>query len=237
MTWLWRTCFSLLWVTAAFCATVIGQVELIDSRDPGVRKHKDYSGVAVWLEPLDPEAPSLPPKTVRMVQKGKRFIPHVLAVPVGATVELPNFDPIFHNAFSNFSGQRFDTGLYPPGGSEKVVFRREGIVRVFCNIHPSMSAVIVVMNTPYITVTTRVGVFQFDGLPNGRYKMKVWHERATAESLRRLERTISLEEEKVKLPVIRVSESGYLEVPHKNKYGQEYPPEPPDTQVYPGVRR
>ena len=70
-----------------------------------------------------------------MVQKDKTFTPHVLAIPVGATVEFPNFDPIFHNAFSNYDGKTFDLGLYAPGTSKSVVFSRPGIVRVFCNIH------------------------------------------------------------------------------------------------------
>jgi plastocyanin len=237
MTWLWRICSSFLWLVPSVAATLTGQVELVDSRDPGVRKNRHYSGVVVWLEPLQDDPPAPPSKTVKMRQQGKKFTPHVLAIQVGTTVDFPNLDPIFHNAFSNFSGQRFDTGLYPPGTSQKVRFLREGIVRVFCNIHSSMSAVIVVTKTPYVAVTTRAGAFRIDGLPTGKYQMRIWQERATAASLKALERTIVIEKEEVKLPVLRISESGYLEVPHKNKYGRDYPPAPPEHLVYPGVRR
>ena len=88
--------------------------------NPAVRKHKDYSGVVLWLEPVGPRAPpARRPKHVQMKQKDKRFMPHVLAIPVGSTVDFPNLDPIFHNAFSNFSGQPFDVGLYPPGTSQE----------------------------------------------------------------------------------------------------------------------
>ena len=72
-------------------------------------------------------------------------------------VDFPNLDPIFHNAFSNFDGQIFDVALYPPGSSRTVRFDRPAIVRVFCNIHPSMSAVIVVVDSNHFTDVSRVG--------------------------------------------------------------------------------
>ena len=237
MTWPLRICFNLLVTAPAFAATVTGSVELADSRDPGVRKRKDYSGVVVWLEPVKGKAPAALPKNVQMLQKGKRFSPHILAVPVGTTVEFPNLDPIFHNAFSNFSGQPFDTGLYPPGTSQKVVFRRDGIVRVFCNIHSTMSAVIVVTKTPWVAATTRAGEYRIEGVPPGEYQMKVFHERVPEITLRSLERTIVVDRETVTQELVRISESGYLEVPHKNKYGQDYPPAPQEHMVYPGGHR
>jgi hypothetical protein len=240
MIWLWLISFSVLGLSCAQpagAAVVSGHVELLDSREPGVRKHKDYSGVVVWLDPVGRSVPPAPPRTVDMVQRGKQFRPHVLAVPVGTTVEFPNSDPIFHNAFSNFSGQPFDTGLYPPGTSQKVHFRRDGIVRVFCNIHSTMSAVIVVVKTPYFAVTAKNGRFQIGELPAGEYRMRIWHERATEATLKALERKIAVSEGDVALPAIRISESGYLQIPHQNKYGHEYPPEPPETPGYSGDRR
>src|SRR5580693_2895650 len=115
-------------------ATVSGRVELRDSKDAKVSKKGDYSGVVVWLEPVNGEPLPVPQGArARMIQKDKTFTPHVLAVPVGATVDFPNFDPIFHNAFSNYDGRPFDVGLYPPGTSQGVVLSRPGIVRVFCN--------------------------------------------------------------------------------------------------------
>ena len=93
------------------------KVELTNSENPAVRKHKDYAGVVLWLEPVDRAAPACRRKRVEMMQKDKQFQPHVLAIPVGGTVDFPNLDPIFHNAFSNFSGQPFDVGLYAPGTS------------------------------------------------------------------------------------------------------------------------
>lgn len=237
MTWLWRISFSLVFAGQLFAGSLRGRVELADSRDPAVRKYRDFTGVVVWLEPADGSIPILPRGTARMVQRGKRFIPHVLAIPTGTTVEFPNFDPIFHNAFSNFSGQRFDTGLYPPGTSERVVFRREGIVRVFCNIHSTMSAVIVVVRTPHYASTGRDGGFRLESVPPGQYQFKVWHERAGEAKLKALERTITVGADDVALPAISISESGYLEVPHLNKYGKEYPERGADHVIYPGGHR
>ena len=108
-----------------------GAVEITNSHDPAVRRNKDYSGVVLWLEPLERVAASPPtPKRVQMVQKDRHFQPHVLAVPVGSTVDFPNRDPWFHNAFSNYNGKTFDLGLYRPGDSRRVPFATPGIVRL-----------------------------------------------------------------------------------------------------------
>jgi plastocyanin len=215
-------------------AVVSGQVQLEFSNDPSVRKHKDYSGVVVWLDPLSglPVQP-VRPKRVQMIQKDKMFSPHVLPIMMGTTVDFPNYDPIFHNAFSNYNGQIFDIGLYAPGTTKSIVFRREGVVRVFCNIHPTMSAVIVVLKSPYFCVSNKNGELQMTGVQAGSYRMHVFHERATEQTLEALTRNIEISEERAQLPSISVSESGYLQLPHQNKYGKEYPPDA-EPGGYPG---
>jgi plastocyanin len=243
MTSLSHTCFSLLLslaaVTNVVAGSVSGKVELHDSQDAAVRKHMDYSGVVVWLEPM---AGSLHPAAAdsgaaRMVQKEKTFTPHVLAIRVGTSVDFPNFDPIFHNAFSNYNGQLFDVGLYPPGSSKQVRFARPGIVRVFCNIHATMSAVIVVLNTPYFETTQKNGAYQFRDVPAGEYTLRFFHERATQATLDSLARRITVTEGSVSLPAIGISESGYIVISHHNKYGQDYAAAPDDGGVYPAVRK
>ena len=218
----------------ASAATVKGQVELVNSREPSVKK-QDYSGVVISLQPLTGATHEGPPRHSRMLQKNKAFQPHVLAAEVGSYVDFPNADPIFHNAFSSYSGQIFDIGLYPPGKSRSVRFERPGIVRVFCNIHQWMSAVIVVVDSPYFATTNSSGAFSIDA-PPGDYQLRVYHERATEEALRRLERPLRVGAAGVDLPMIRVSEAGYLPSPHKNKHGQDYAPLADDSVAYPGVR-
>ena len=179
------------------------------------------------------------PKTAQMAQRKKHFDPPVLAIPVGSTVTFPNLDPIFHNAFSNYSGQIFDVGLYPPGAIPKVVFSRPGIVRVFCNIHPTMSAVIVVADTPYISVTGSDGALRIEGVRPGEYRLHIFDEQATEKTLAGLQRTLTVGSDPVALGEIGISESGYVLVPHKNKYGKDYPAVIEDRPYMPGklVRR
>jgi len=240
MTLALRTCFSALAVACAVlpvaATTVRGSVALVASLDPMVRKHKDYSGVVVWLEPLNgPVDPPPPSRPAQMLQKDKTFQPHVLAIPVGGRVSFPNLDPIFHNAFSNFNGQIFDVGLYKPGQSRTV--KRPGVVRVFCNIHPQMSAVIAVMDTPYFAVTDKTGLFKIENVPPGDYQIHVFHERASAETLDSLARKIVVDVAALELAPIQISESGYLPVEHKNKYDKDYPPVIEDQPAYPGAKR
>ncbi|MBI4907820.1 MAG: hypothetical protein HY820_29620 [Acidobacteria bacterium] len=218
-------------------ATVRGTVQPIDSRAPAARRNKDYSGVVVWLERRDGTTPALQPKTARIVQKNKRFVPPVLAVPVGSTVTFPNFDPIFHNAFSNFSGQMFDVGLHPPGTAPAVRFQRAGFVRVFCNIHATMSAVIAVLATPYMTISNSDGAFALDHVASGEYRLHVFHERSTQESLNGLEVDLTVGEINITLPLMLVPESDSVRVPHKNKFGRDYPPSADDGAMYPAGRK
>jgi plastocyanin len=223
MTWRWRTFFSsfrhaaaaLGLVAGLSAATVTGRVELTGT------PVKDLSGVVIWLEPASPEP--IRPGRATMTQRNKTFTPHVLAISAGTTVDFPNLDPIFHNAFSSFDGKVFDVGLYPPGSSRAVRFDRPGIVRLFCNIHPAMSAVIVVVNGPWFAVSAHDGTFEISGVPPGGFTLYAYHERATPQTLFGLSHAVTVRQDHMELPVISISETGYLPSPHKNKYGKDYP--------------
>ena len=236
MTLLSRICFSAALAFPGLTATLSGRVELLDSRAPAVRQHHDYSGVAVWLEPVGAAHPPAPVH-VRMLQKDKAFQPHLLIVTVGSTVDFPNLDPVFHNAFSNYDGQLFDVGLYPPGSTRSIRFSRPGIVRVFCNIHSSMSAVIVVLDTPLFGITRADGRFEIAGVPEGEDDLTFFHERATQAALRSVGRRVTVSGERVSIPPVAISETGYLSIPHKNKYGQDYSPAPDETGFYPATHK
>jgi plastocyanin len=205
-------------------ANLSGRVELSAS--------KDYSGVVVWLEPLGGTASPTAPAAASIAHKNKTFIPHVVAVRTGSKVSFPNQDPFFHNAFSNYDGQIFDVGLHAPGTARQVTFSRPGIVRMFCNIHPTMSALIVVLDTPWFGVSNAKGAFQIAGVPAGEYRLRVFHERAVAKVLSALERNVTVGAEDAALPALAISEAGYIAPPHKNKYGKDYPPVIVDQ--YPG---
>jgi hypothetical protein len=99
--------------------------------------------VVVWLTPLQPVDTPPPAHLARLVQKDKRFSPHVIAIRVGSEIEFPNQDPFFHDVFSIYRGKPFDLGLYESGSSRKVRFSQPGVSYIFCNIHPEMSAAVV----------------------------------------------------------------------------------------------
>jgi plastocyanin len=234
MTLRWLICFSASLLPLC-AAAVSGRVELRDSRYAAVRNHHDSSGVVIALTPLEATAMPLPGKHAVMLQKDKTFSPHVLAIQAGSLVEFPNADPIFHNAFSSYNGQVFDIGLYPPGTTRSVRFARPGVVRVFCNIHASMSALIVVIASPYFATTKQDGTFNIADVPPGQYNLSVFHERASEAALAELSRKITVGPDGASLPDVLISEAGYLSIPHKNKYGHDYPADSRDP-AYPGTK-
>jgi plastocyanin len=220
-------------VVPVWGGTVTGEVRLMS--DSSAKRPKDFSGVAVWLSASGRAEARQPRKHAQMLQRDKKFIPHVLVVETGTTVDFPNLDPIFHNAFSNFNGQIFDLVLYPPGSSKSVTFRRPGIVRVFCNIHPSMSAIIVVVDSSYFTTTDEDGGFSIPDVSPGAYRVHFFHERATPDKLDQLTSPISVTTGTSKLQTVSISETGYLPVAHKNKYGRDYPPNAEKQASYSGL--
>ena len=214
---------------------VTGSVVLVGT-DGHALKTADDSGVVVSLEPLGGAPPPAAASEAVLRQKNTMFAPHVLAVQVGTAVDFPNMDPIFHNVFSNYDGQVFDVRLYAPETSRRVVFRRPGMARVFCNIHESMSAVVAVLPTPYFAVTRADGRFSIDA-PPGQYRLRVWHERSEPDAMTRLERLVTVTDAGAAIPQTTLPVGPDVVVPHLNKYGQKYPERPPDHIFYPGARR
>lgn len=109
-------------------------------------------------------------------QAKKTFTPHVLVVPVGSTVSFPNMDTIFHNVFAEYNAKKFDLGMYPPGETRTVTFDKAGLVSVLCNIHPNMSAYIMVVNSATYCVTDAKGKFTIQGVSSGTKTVRLWHE-------------------------------------------------------------
>ena len=205
--------------------TVAGQVV---ARTESKEKDKQARGdVVVWLTPLDQRselhavAQQASTPLPRLVQKDKRFTPHLLVIPAGTAVEFPNRDPFFHNVFSLFEGKRFDLGLYEAGTTRVVHFDRTGVSYIFCNIHPEMSAVVVSLQTPYYAVSDASGKITIPHVPQGRYMLQVWSERASVDSLKALSREVAVSGEDLSLGTLRLSENS-LPAPHKNKYGRDY---------------
>jgi plastocyanin len=120
----------------------------------------------------------------RMDQRNETFVPHVLAIVAGTTVDFPNNDRTYHNVFSLSKPQTFDLGRYAAGRSKSVRFDTPGIVRVFCEIHSHMSAYILVFAHRYFAVTDDAGRYRIGNVPPGEYTIFAWHESMKVESRR-----------------------------------------------------
>jgi plastocyanin len=139
----------------------------------------EYANVVVYLErdkALD-GGPNRHPEHPSMRQHDETFVPHVLPILKGTTVEFPNDDEIFHNVFSLSGPKQFDLPKYPAGASRSVTFPKAGVVNVFCHIHTDMSAVIFVLDNAFFVTPGEDGRFTLGDIPPGEYTIVAWHER------------------------------------------------------------
>lgn len=215
--------------------TVSGKVAV--ERVLASNKHPDRpdnSKVVIWLASADPSSRVVTFPTngqLRLTQKDKSFVPSLLIVPVGSSIEFPNHDPFFHNVFSLFNGKRFDLGLYEAGSSRSVKFDREGVSYIFCNIHPEMHAVVIALETPFFARSDVAGSFSIPDVPPGSYQLHVWYEHATPKVLQDLDQMIAVSGKRMELPPIRLVAAQELSAEHKNKFGKDYDRLPP-TPLY-----
>lgn len=163
-----------------------------------------------------PVPPAVESQQRTIVMEDKAFSPRVQIIPTGGKVSFPNRDEIMHNAFSLSPGNRFDLGLYKSGASKSQRFEAPGLVRLYCNIHPQMSAFILVVENPYFARPAPDGTYRIQDVPPGVYTIKAWHEKGEAEKR------------------VMVGEQGALDVdfqidvrrfkpkPHLNKFGKPY---------------
>ena len=114
-------------------------------------------------------------KKAVMDQREMKFVPRVLAVRAGTTVEFPNNDKTWHNVYSASETKNFNLGLYAPKQSRNTVFDKPGVVKILCNVHPQMEAFIVVKPHPFFAVTEKSGNYQVGSVPLGKYVLEVWH--------------------------------------------------------------
>jgi plastocyanin len=132
--------------------------------------------VVVFLSGVSTATPPAPTR-VTVTQRGEQFLPPVTAITVGSVVEFPNEDPFFHNVFSLSRVRTFDLGRYPSGESRERAFPRAGIIKVYCDIHSQMSALIMVLDHPWFTIPQEDGRFTLASVPPGTYTLVAWHER------------------------------------------------------------
>jgi plastocyanin len=193
---------------------IIGSVEILEK---GNVKRKVIQDVVVYLEGVEAPVPDAQrTDKITISSQNKTFVPHVEAVTVGSTITFPNMDDIMHNVFSISRGNRFDLGLYKSGASKTHRFDKPGLVRIYCNIHPQMSAFVLVTDNPYWTWAKQDGSFRIENVPPGRYTVRAWHEQAHSET------QITVGEGGAEGVHFVLDASRYKKKPHLNKFGKPY---------------
>ena len=152
---------------------------------PPARDSDDRHRSVVYLDPAPRAAfDAREEPRVRLDQRDEQFVPHVLAIVAGTTVDFPNNDRTYHNVFSLSKTRSFDLGRYAAGRSKAIRFDRPGIVRVFSDIHTHMSAFIRGFAPRYFAVTNDDGRYAIDNVPPGSYTVVAWNEAMSPESRR-----------------------------------------------------
>lgn len=130
----------------------------------------------IYIEGDFPES-AFPPqdKPIELGQRDLDFESSVLPIVLGSKVVFPNYDETYHNVFSYSKTKTFDLGRYSKDEEPQAVeFTKPGVVKIFCEIHDNMRATILVLDTPYFTVTGTGGAYSLPNLPAGEYTVKCW---------------------------------------------------------------
>jgi plastocyanin len=194
-------------------ATVNGRLTLLEKGD---RQAEDVGQAVIWLS-AGRRIPVAPTRA-EISTADKEFSPHVLVVPLGSTVTFPNHDPFNHNVFSLSEENPFDLGLYGRGETRSVAFERAGVVRIYCNVHPQMSALVLVRDNPWYSQPSSDGSFTIPSVPPGRYVLHAWHERAPE-----ITRDLMVPVDGMESLELTLDARGYEFKPHLNKFGRPYP--------------
>jgi len=141
---------------------------------------KSAENIAVYIDVIPDKKSDAPKDPVVIDQRKMAFVPHVVAVQQGTTVEFLNSDPVGHNVYwPSISGNKklaHNLGTWPKGEKKPFQFNDLGVASLLCNVHPEMSGYVVVTPTPYFAVTDKDGNFAIKNVPAGKYTLKTWSE-------------------------------------------------------------
>jgi plastocyanin len=172
------------------------------------------AGILVYVVGFSEPAP---PHMAEIQQRGKRFTPPLIGITAGQKVSFPNGDPFYHNVFSPSLVRQFDLGQYRTGETRSRVFPKSGVVDVYCNIHPQMSATILVLPNRRFAMTASDGSFTIYGVPAGRWKVYAYSRRAEKPVGAELE----VQAGRTAVVELTVTETRG-DFRHRNKYGEAY---------------
>ena len=137
---------------------------------------RDSADTVVYVAEIPGKTFPAPAEHAKVDQKNLTFIPHVLPVLVGTTVEFLNSDAVLHNVFSpDACAEKFNLGTWPKGQTRSYTFKKDCVATLLCKVHPEMEAYVVAVPTPYFAVTKGDGAYRIADVPDGSYTVKVWH--------------------------------------------------------------
>jgi plastocyanin len=142
-------------------------------KDNGGAPVKD---AVVYAMPVSGKAPSAKAHAV-VAQHDKQFVPYVSAIQVGSPVQFPNQDTVKHHLYSFSPAKKFEVPLYSGTPPNPIVFDKPGVVTLGCNIHDWMIGYILVVPTPWFSVTGADGEAKLHDLPAGTYDLEIWQPR------------------------------------------------------------
>jgi len=161
-----------LMASASFADDIKGKVS--------VQGLKSAENIAVYVDAIPDKKFDAPTAKPVVDQTKMTFVPHVIVVQVGTTVEFLNSDPVGHNVYwPSISGNKklsHNLGTWPKGEKKGFQFNDVGVASLLCNVHPEMSGYVVVAPTPYFAVTDKSGNYEIKNVPPGKYTLKTWSE-------------------------------------------------------------
>ena len=175
-----------LWILVAALFGIPSAVLAADPAGRGIVKGtitiggKPATDAVVSIEGLSKEqakeqASFVKAKKQTINQKNLKFIPTVIAIMAGETVDFPNNDKSWHNVYSKGGANDFDLGLYAPGKTRSKQFDKPGVSRILCNAHPDMEAFVVVKDHPFFSATDSRGNYEIKDVPLGKVRVEIWY--------------------------------------------------------------
>ena len=161
----------IIFASTAFAGDIVGTIKAKGARNAG--------NAVVYIDKIEGKTFPAPKKHLTMDQKNLSFVPHVLPVLAGTTVDFFNSDDVLHNVFSpDKCADKFNLGTWPKGQFRSYTFKNVGCRPVIlCNVHPEMEAYVVVLSNPYFALSKKDGTFAIKNVPAGKYTLKIWHEK------------------------------------------------------------
>ena len=196
---------------------VVGTVKVTEANG------KPSPGADVIVYVVGFAEPRIAGPKVTVEQKGRKFVPDLIAVTVGDTVSFPNRDAFLHNVFSQSGTRKFDLGSFKKGDTKDKEFPAPGVVDVYCNIHPEMGATILVLPNRHHTRTGPDGTFALAGIPPGDWTLFAYTRRAAKPVSAKVKVAAGAD------ATVELSLQRGAEPPHLNKFGEKYRPEGPGT--------